>query len=255
MCLNNTHVEEVQQPLASQQRSKFPVRCAMSHAGTCRGVRYYHQGYEVRHAKTFIDVAPVLPLHARRRSVSCPPVPPATPELAEEAPAEVMRAIVDAQLGLAPPASGVTLMWHVPTNLPVDPDLLLLLDRLGAAEVQYVYVPMVNWDVGSQLKYKAPRGMFRAVRNKGYAFVEFATAEAAEAFAESLSANPGLGKAERMHTTLAKYQGAHANIRALLAMPDRRRQTQNVCFFLRHAETLYRVGMGSLRQSMRERGA
>jgi hypothetical protein len=107
--------------------------------------------------------------------------------------------------------NGITLMWHgIYNTWAVYPDLLLILDELGARDVSYVYLPLNFWQ-------KRRSGG----RNKGYAFVHFMTTEAAQEFAERVDTNE-IGKNPGSSTSQAACQGVSANLALLMAMPDQR---------------------------------
>lgn len=135
--------------------------------------------------------------------------------------------------------SGQTLMWHgLPTKYQVEPHLLNLLATLEAEGVGYLYVPLNHWETKDK-----PRGR---CRNKGYAFIHFYTEEAATAFTKKVTEYFKTEKSMLNATTKAAFQGISANLRALVAAPQKR-TTAGSFYLLNRTSTLERVSIREFR--------
>jgi hypothetical protein len=110
--------------------------------------------------------------------------------------------------------SGQTLMWHgLPTKYQVEPHLASILEKIGATNVGYLYLPLNHWE-----KKDNPQGK---CRNKGYAFIHFVTDAAALDFTNKVS-DFCTEQRRLTATTKAVHQGISANLRALVAAPHKR---------------------------------
>jgi hypothetical protein len=104
--------------------------------------------------------------------------------------------------------SGCTVMWHgLATKCQVEPHLIETLDRIGAENVGYIYLPQNHWETKITLRTKC--------RNKGYAFIHFREEAAAAVFAEKIAGHfRHSPQKRRTLTTMAEHQGVSANLRA-----------------------------------------
>lgn len=137
---------------------------------------------------------------------------------------------------------GLTMIWHgLPTKCCVERDILPALERLGATELEYLYLPLVHWDK-------------RKGRSKGYAFLHFASEAAAKDFAEKAT-EPieflSMKKTRTHGTGAASFQGISANILQLLHAPTRR-GVPNSRIYLRVGGAMRGVSIDSLRQAQKE---
>ena len=134
--------------------------------------------------------------------------------------------------------SGCTLMWHsLPSKCHVKPDLVPILRDLGAHDVEYIYLPVNHWE--------RTRAAASKCRNKGYAFVHFASAESAKAFTEKV-ALPVDKLKKQTSTTEAVFQGISANIAQLLRAPHKR--TSDGIIYVKMDGEMRGVYLGSLRK-------
>merc|ERR1711964_916463 len=99
------------------------------------------------------------------------------------------------------PYEGVTVFWSgIPTGLSPS-GVLGRLEELCVREVEYLYIPAPSSKAQQQ--------------NKGIGFLHFASKGAAESFAQMVEKSPW-GQQFSMRVSLAKYQGPHANLAALM---------------------------------------
>jgi hypothetical protein len=118
--------------------------------------------------------------------------------------------------------SGQTIMWHgLPTKYQVEPHLLKFLDAIAVTDVQCLYMPLNHWE-----KKGNPRGK---CRNKGYAFIHFATETAASDFTRKVTDNKTESPPMLTATTKAERQGISANLRALVAAPQKKITAGSFC--------------------------
>jgi hypothetical protein len=105
-------------------------------------------------------------------------------------------------------------MWHgLPTKYHMNPDLIEIIDAIGARGVGYLYLPLNHWE-----KSRVSCGK---CRNKGYAFVHFKTAHDAEEFTEKI-AEYTIESRRATATTLAAHQGVSLNLFQLVTAPQKR---------------------------------
>jgi hypothetical protein len=129
-------------------------------------------------------------------------------------------------------------MWHsLPSKCHVKPDLVPILRDLGAHDVEYIYLPVNHWE--------RSRATASKCRNKGYAFVHFASAESAKAFTEKV-ALPVDKLKKQTSTTEAVFQGISANIAQLLRAPHKR--TSDGIIYVRMDGEMRGVYLGDLRK-------
>jgi hypothetical protein len=134
--------------------------------------------------------------------------------------------------------AGCTLMWHsLPSKCHVEPDLVPILRDLGAHDVEYIYLPVNHWE--------RTRAAASKCRNKGYAFVHFASAESAKAFTQNV-AKPVDKLKKQTSTTEAVFQGISANIAQLLRAPHKR--TSDGVIYVKMDGEMRGVYLGSLRK-------
>jgi hypothetical protein len=141
--------------------------------------------------------------------------------------------------------SGQTLMWHgMPTKYQVEPHLIGILDAIEAENVGYLYLPLNQWE-----KLDNPNGK---CRNKGYAFIHFRTEASASDFMQKISDYES-EKRRLAATTNATTQGISANLRMLVAAPQKRTISGSL-YLPNQVGKLERLSIHALRErSMRPR--
>jgi hypothetical protein len=147
---------------------------------------------------------------------------------------------------------GRTLMIHDLLNkFKVEPDLMNLFSTVGVTDdIEYVYLPLTYLKTGQNRKNNK-----KSSRNKGYGFVHFSRADAADRFAQLIQnvCLVGTGRGvKQMHTTLAKFQGVAANLVELLDLDNEEWRPKQGYLYIRQgcsgSQPLERVGISSLRK-------
>jgi hypothetical protein len=140
---------------------------------------------------------------------------------------------------------GATVMWHgLPSKCHVEPDLLAALDRLGATDVEYIYLPLNHWEKSKTTSSKC--------RNKGYAFLHFSNAASAEDFRTRVAEPINFAVANTLmkstSTTTANYQGITANLFQMLNAGPKRTVDGNI--YVKMGGAMTSVNLSSLRKLM-----
>jgi len=137
---------------------------------------------------------------------------------------------------------GYTIMWHgLPSKCHVEPDLIPVLESLGANDVEYIYLPLNHWE--------KTRAASSKCRNKGYAFLHFSNEAAAKDFAEKVVEPIEMLNTKKTSTTAAWFQGISANLIQLLQAPHKR--TADGMIYLRSGNKMSGVFLGSLRKMLK----
>ena len=137
---------------------------------------------------------------------------------------------------------GYTIMWHgLPSKCHVEPDLIPVLESMGAKDVEYIYLPLNHWE--------KTRAASSKCRNKGYAFLHFSNEAAAKDFAEKVVEPIEMLNTKKTSTTAAWFQGISANLIQLLQAPHKR--TADGMIYLRSGKKMRSVFLGSLRKMLK----
>lgn len=137
---------------------------------------------------------------------------------------------------------GYTIMWHgLPSKCHVEPDLIPVLEAMGATDVEYIYLPLNHWE--------KTRAASSKCRNKGYAFLHFSSEAAAKDFAEKVVEPIEMLNTKKTSTTAAWFQGISANLIQLLQAPHKR--TADGMIYLRMGKKMRGVFLGSLRKMLK----
>jgi len=137
---------------------------------------------------------------------------------------------------------GYTIMWHgLPSKCHVEPDLIPVLESMGAKDVEYIYLPLNHWE--------KTRAASSKCRNKGYAFLHFSSEAAAKDFAEKVVEPIEMLNTKKTSTTAAWFQGISANLIQLLQAPHKR--TADGMIYLRMGTKMRGVFLGSLRKMLK----
>jgi len=137
---------------------------------------------------------------------------------------------------------GYTIMWHgLPSKCHVEPDLIPVLESMGAHDVEYIYLPLNHWE--------KTRAASSKCRNKGYAFLHFSNEAAAKDFAEKVVEPIEMLNTKKTSTTAAWFQGISANLIQLLQAPHKR--TADGMIYLRSGKKMRSVFLGSLRKMLK----
>jgi hypothetical protein len=134
---------------------------------------------------------------------------------------------------------GCTIMWHgLPSKSRVETDMTAALEKFGVMQhIEYIYLPLNHWEKNGKC------------RNKGYAFLHFTNAAAADAF-QARVVDPAYAGAMKYRTSTkpAAHQGVSQNLRQILSSPKKRVYEGSV--YLKLDGKLCAICLGSVHKLM-----
>jgi hypothetical protein len=226
------------------------------------------QNLTLNQNRTFWEVKPINEVHVRARGSSVParlssrsaPVDSRPMslrrelEMSDRSEEDILMSLYD--LYFANPvleSGGRTVMVHDLLNKFALEDVIGVLDELGAETVEYIFLPLSEWET-KKSKLREPR----KARNKAYCFVHFGDVAACETFVARLgdyefpndvSSNVAT-RCKRMSASLAASQGVVRNLLRLMDLCNRKWHPRAGSLAIKIDGGLARVNVASFRKML-----
>jgi hypothetical protein len=150
-------------------------------------------------------------------------------------------------------SGGRTVMVHDLLNKFALEDVLGVLDDLDAQTVEYIFLPLSEWET-KKSKLREPR----KARNKAYCFVHFADVDACENFVQRLETyefpndtrSSATMRCKRMSASLAASQGVVRNLLRLMDLCNRKWHPRAGSLAIKLEGSLSPVNVASFRKML-----